>query len=312
MATKKNKLKIPCYLADLPKSMAEKFCDNMHAITRDTGRLFLFAADQKIEHLNDDFYGNGIDRQANDPEHIFKIARDGSIGALAVHAGLLARYGTLYKNIDYIVKLNGKTNLGAPKHDPMSALLWDVDDVLTMAEEHDLKIRGVGVTIYLGSEYEPRMLAQAAQVVMRAHMQGLVALLWIYPRASHLKNAYTPEHIAGAAGLGNTLGADFVKIHTAYAQATLSSVEALAIATEAAGNTGVIVAGGNCVPIKDLLKNIHEQITQGGTAGCAIGRNLIQRSYEESVALSKAIAALVYDNATYQKALAISQIRHTI
>lgn len=305
MAIKKNKFKMRYLLADVPQAKTVTFNDNMQAITRGTGRLFMFAADQKIEHLNDDFYGRGIDRQANDPEHIFKIARDGAMGALAVHAGLLARYGLSYNSVDYIAKLNGKTNLQAGDSDPISALMWDIDDVIAMSEEHNLKIRGIGFTVYLGSEHEALMLSQAAQMVTQAHQQGLVAVLWIYPRAQHLKDVSTPQLIAGAAGLGNVLGADFVKVHTAHSQENLSSVEALAIATEAAGNTGVIVSGGEYVSAEELLKRIYEQITQGGTAGCAIGRNLLQRSYDDAVDMSKAIAALVYDNASYQKAKSI-------
>jgi DhnA family fructose-bisphosphate aldolase class Ia len=305
MVTKKNKFKNCSLLADVPQAKAETFNDNICAITRGTGRLFMFAADQKVEHLNDDFYGRDIDRQANDPEHIFKIARDGAMGALAVHAGLLARYGLLYNSINYIVKLNGKTNLHAEGSDPVSALMWDIDDVLAMSEEHKLNIRGIGFTLYLGSEHEALMMSQAAQMVSQAHQQGLVAILWIYPRAQHLKDVSAPRLIAGAAGLGNALGADFVKVHTAHSQENLSGVEALAIATEAAGNTGVIVSGGEYVAAEDLLKRIYEQITQGGTAGCAIGRNLLQRSYEEALAISQAIAALVYDNVSYQKAKSI-------
>ena len=33
----------------------------------------LFACDQKVEHLNKDFYGEGIDIADAEPEHLFKI-----------------------------------------------------------------------------------------------------------------------------------------------------------------------------------------------------------------------------------------------
>jgi DhnA family fructose-bisphosphate aldolase class Ia len=188
--------------------------------------------------------------------------------------------------------------------DPVSALLWDIDDVLNMAAEHGLKIRGVGFTLYIGGEQESLMMAQAAQVIMQAHQQGLIAVLWVYPRAAHIEDVYAPELIAGAAGLGNVLGADFVKIQMSPTE-NVHSMQALAIATEAAGNTGVLVSGGEYVSTEELLKRIHEQITQAGTAGCAIGRNLFKRSYNEAIALSKAIAALVYDNASCQEAFDI-------
>ena len=42
--------------ADVPNELIDTFIDNMDAATAGTGRMNLFACDQKIEHLNDDFY----------------------------------------------------------------------------------------------------------------------------------------------------------------------------------------------------------------------------------------------------------------
>ena len=302
--TKKKKIATQVVVpADVPEYAHAQYVENYTAVTKNTGRLFIFAADQKIEHLNHDFYGPTIDADAHDPEHIFRIAQEGSIGALAIHAGPIARYGRVYNNIDYIVKLNGKTNLlNSQDFDPMSALMWDIQDVLSLASENNITIRGVGCTVYLGGEHESVMLTQAAQTVMQAHQEGLVAVLWIYPRARHIKDAGTPELIAGAAGLGNALGADFVKVHAPHAQAGMSSMQALTIATQTAGNTGVICSGGEYIPTDELLKNIHEQIVQGGASGCAIGRNIFQRSYPHAVALTHAISAMVYQDASVQEA----------
>ena len=47
----------------------------MDAATAGTGKMNLFACDQKIEHLNDDFYDGGdkIPLSSNDPGHLFEI-----------------------------------------------------------------------------------------------------------------------------------------------------------------------------------------------------------------------------------------------
>ena len=45
--------------ADVPDELIETFIDNMDAATCGTGKMNLFACDQKIEHLNDDFYDGG-------------------------------------------------------------------------------------------------------------------------------------------------------------------------------------------------------------------------------------------------------------
>ncbi len=53
---------------DVAPDMRETYIDNFMKATRGTGRLMLFACDQKFEHLNGDFYGEGIDLADNDPE----------------------------------------------------------------------------------------------------------------------------------------------------------------------------------------------------------------------------------------------------
>ena len=53
--------------ADVSASARDLYIDNYLKATRNTGRLMLFACDQKIEHLNDDFSGEGIDAQDNQP-----------------------------------------------------------------------------------------------------------------------------------------------------------------------------------------------------------------------------------------------------
>ena len=45
--------------ADVPDELIETFIENMDAATCGTGKMKLFACDQKIEHLNVDFYDGG-------------------------------------------------------------------------------------------------------------------------------------------------------------------------------------------------------------------------------------------------------------
>ena len=45
--------------------------------------LCFFAGDQKVEHMNDDFYGDGIAPDDANPEHMFEIASRASIGVFA-------------------------------------------------------------------------------------------------------------------------------------------------------------------------------------------------------------------------------------
>jgi fructose-bisphosphate aldolase/6-deoxy-5-ketofructose 1-phosphate synthase len=75
-------------------------------MTKGSGRLMLFAGDQKVEHLNNDFYGEGIHPDDADPEHLFRIAAEAKIGVFATQLGLIARYGMDYPHVPYLVKLN--------------------------------------------------------------------------------------------------------------------------------------------------------------------------------------------------------------
>ena len=283
--------------ADVPEKKHDMFVKNYNAITRNTNRLFLFSCDHKIEHLNHDFYGTDIHPQALHPEHLFRIASQGNVGAMATHLGLLARYAKQYPNVHYIAKLNGKTNLvPCEQQEPYSTLLWNVDDVIALRDNSKLMIAGIGVTVYLGSEYESELLAQAAHVINRAHHEGLVAIVWMYPRGKAICQENNPHLIAGAAGVALSLGADFVKVKAPAGTDMLSSAQSLKIACSAAGNTKVVCSGGVQQDPTILLTELYDQIHTGDAAGCAIGRNIFQHSLAESIALTQAIAALVYEN----------------
>ncbi len=283
--------------ADVPASAADEYVRNYRTITRDTGKLVLFSVDQKIEHLNDYFFGNGISPDDNNPEHLFKIADAGFVGAMATHLGLIARYGSHYNKVNYIAKLNSKTHLvPTAQKDPESVQLYSVADVLKFKTNTQIPIRGIAFTLYPGSEFEAHMIAQAAHAVMQAHEHGLVAILFIYPRGKAVKNEHDGNLIAGAAGLGVSLGADFVKINAPTDSAGKNSLEWLKIATQAAGNTKVVCAGGQPTDPQTFLTVLHDQMSKSGTAGCATGRNIHQKSLHDAINFTKALNALVYEN----------------
>ncbi|MEX0672319.1 MAG: hypothetical protein WD068_03095 [Candidatus Babeliales bacterium] len=292
--------------ADVPRTAFQTYKENYQAITKSTDRLFLFAVDQKIEHLNQDFYGPNLPCDIDWPEHLFTIGASEYAGAMATHMGLISRYGMKYNTINYVVKLNAKTNLIPTKEqDPLSNELWSVDDVIQFKQESGLQIRGIGYTIYLGSEHEKTMLHQAAQAVLQAHQHGLIAILWIYPRGKNVHDPTDGNLAAGAAGVGAALGADFVKIQQPKPSEGKTSAQWLHVAAHAAGNTKIIISGGAKVASKDLLTTIYNSLHSGGIAGCAVGRNIFQHSTEAGIALSKAIAAIIYEGKTVQDALKI-------
>ena len=289
----------------VPQDAREKYIKNYQMMTKNSGFLMLFAGDQKIEHLNEDFFGSDIHADDNDPEHLFRIARDADVGCLAVQLGLVSRYGASYPDITYLVKLNSKTHLvKTEQQDPCSRMLTSVEDVIRVRDTGNLNIAGIGYTIYLGSEEESTMLVEAAQAIVAAQRHGLVTVLWIYPRGKAVKNEKDPHLIAGAAGVAAALGADFVKINPPKKEGE-NSAELLREAVSAAGLTKVVCAGGSSVSAETFLQQLYDQIHIGGCSGNATGRNIHQKSHEEAVRMCKAISAITIDGATVEAALSI-------
>jgi fructose-bisphosphate aldolase/6-deoxy-5-ketofructose 1-phosphate synthase len=290
---------------DVPKSMRETYIKNYMKITKGSGRLMLFAGDQKVEHLNDDFYGEGVPEDDADPEHLFKIASQAKIGVFAAQLGLIARYGMDFKDVPYLLKLNSKTNLiETAQADPFSNLWYDVDQVVEFQENSELNILGIGYTIYLGSEFEAEMFAQAAQVIYDAHKHGMVSVLWIYPRGTAVKDEKDPHLIAGATGVGACLGTDFVKVNYPTNKGA-QSAEIFKEAIMAAGRTKVICAGGTSDEPATFLRKLHDQIHISGAMGNATGRNIHQKTIDEAVCMCNAVYAITVEDASFEESLKI-------
>lgn len=294
---------------DVPKSMRDEYISNFQLMTKATGRLMLFAGDQKVEHMNKDFVGKyelgEIPADDADPEHMFRIASRSTIGVFATQIGMIARYGADYPDVAYLVKLNSKTNLvKTATMDPFSNLWLDVERVVAMKQDSGLKIPAVGYTIYLGSTYEPQMLQQAAQLVSDAHQHGLLTVLWIYPRGQDVADEMDPHLIAGATGVALTLGSDFVKVNYPKAEGQDSS-EIFKEAVAAAGRTHVVAAGGSSTDATTFLQRLHDQIHVSGAIGNATGRNVHQKPLDEAIRMCNAISAITLADMSVEDALKI-------
>ncbi|MCF6310800.1 MAG: aldolase [Sulfurimonas sp.] len=290
--------------ADVPKEKEALYKKNLKTATNGMDNLMLFAGDQKVEHLNNDFYGEDIPLEDNSPEHMFKIASKANIGIFATQFGLISRYGRDYKNIPYLVKLNSKTNLiPYDKKDPYSKAWISVGDIVDFQKSSGLDIKGVGYTLYLGGEHEHSMLSQAAKIVHEAHKNGLLAVLWIYPKGNFIKDEHDAHLIAGAAGVGAALGADFVKLKVPFNEKGKFDAELFKEVTTAAGRTGVLCEGGKRVDEETFLKELYQQIHTGGSRGNGTGRNIHQRPLKEAVKMANAIYAITSKNTSVKEAL---------
>lgn len=290
--------------AGIPSFRIGKFKENWNKATNGKGNLMLFAGDQKVEHMNADFLGEGIAPDDANPRHLFDIASQAQIGVFATQMGLISRYGRQYPKIPYLVKLNSKTNLVPfAQQDPLSKAWFDVEEVVSFAKVSKLNIVAVGYTLYLGSDFEAQMLQEAARIVHEAHVFGLLAVLWIYPKGKVIKDEHDVKMIAGAAGVGACLGADFVKIKVPYENGVFSP-DLLKEVVNAAGNTGVLCEGGAKTNEQDFLTELFSQIHESGTRGSGTGRNIHQRALKEAIKMANAIFAVTVENKTVEEAMA--------
>jgi len=284
------KINIPL---DVPNSKIKEFEKNYQLSTNNSENMFLIAGDQKIEHLNDDFWGINISPEDASPEHLFKITKASKGGILATNLGLIAKYGKKYKDIPYIVKINAKTNIGPNDEKDSSQVLWDVDDIVKFKKDSKLKITGIGYTIYLGHKHEGQMLRAAAQAIFKAHQNGLIFVLWMYPRGKGI-NENDIHTIAGGAGVASSLGADFVKVKYPYhLKNRLEAAEKYKEVIQAAGETKIICVGGSQRKEEDIIDFLKLQI-KTGTNGIAIGRNMHQRNLKDSKVLADKIKNVLF------------------
>ncbi len=304
--------------ADVPKEKEAEYARAIELVTRGLGRMLLFAGDQKIEHLNDDFGAADASPEDADPEHLFKIASQAEVSCFASQLGLIAKYGRDYSNVPYVVKLNSKSNIvPVSDRDPLSTEMVTPEEVLKFKQTSGLNIVGMGYTLYLGSEYEAEMLKEASEAIFAAHQNGMFFILWIYPRGKNVAHDHDPHLTAGATGVAVTLGADFVKVmypkletkpgdekaeSATPEEKGVAVAEAFKEAVAAAGRTMVIVSGGEKVDAEGFLQQLWNQVNISGAAGAAIGRNVHMRPVDEALKFCKAAAAIIFHGATVEEA----------
>jgi fructose-bisphosphate aldolase / 6-deoxy-5-ketofructose 1-phosphate synthase len=149
------------------------------------------------------------------------------------------------------------------------------------------------------------MLQEASEMIQAAHQAGMLAIIWMYPRHSKIKNEDDIHLIAGGAGVAASLGADFVKVKYPYHSASTDKKAAeFQEVIQAAGKTRVICVGGSKQKAENLLTHLSRQL-KNGSAGLAIGRNLHQRSLKDATLLGKSLIAMMHNNTTKTEALDI-------
>ena len=223
-------------------------------------KTLILAYDHGMEHGPKDLRGRSFD-----PEYILDLAVKGGYSGIILQKGIAEKYYTqaVYaKKVPLILKLNGKTNI-AEVPEPYAACNCSVPYA------KKLGAKAVGYTIYLGSNFEQKMMEEFGRIQEEAHSLGLAAIAWLYPRGGRVLDPASEEMVSYAARVGLELGADMIKIK--YPK----SEEGLKKAVLLAGKTKVVLSGGPKISEGEFFK-ILENAIKSGVSGLAVGRNVWQ------------------------------------
>lgn len=211
----------------------------------------------------------------------------GGADAILTSYGIATAFAAQLSRVGLIVRSDGAaTNLGTPSTGSLSQFFGPVDAVRLGAD-------ALVVTAMPGSDKEEATLENLARTVAEAHEWGLPVLGEMVPGGFNSgPEARGTEAIALAARLGAELGADFIKAPYCddYEQVTAKTF------------APVVILGGAKGDESSMLQNIRTAV-DAGAKGVAIGRNVFQ--CDNPTAMTAAIAAVVHEDASVERALSI-------
>jgi len=267
-----------------------------------TGKLVILPVDQGYEHGPARSFAKNP--AAYDPHYLYQLAIDAGLSGYAAPLGPLEQGAdTFAGQIPTILKLNSANSLHAGIGD--QAVHGSVKDALRLG------CAGIGFTIYPGSEANYGMMEEFRELSAEAKANGLVSVLWSYPRGGKVsKEGETAlDIVAYAAHMAALLGATIIKVKPPKAGVDLKDAQAayenvpmetlkdrIAHVMQCCFNNKrlVVFSGGEAKSTDGLLDEIR-QIRDGGGTGSIVGRNSFQRPKDEALQLLDAIIK-IYKN----------------
>ena len=265
----------------------------MHGKLGGTGKLVILPVDQGFEHGPARSFAPNLD--GYDPVYHAKLAIDAGLNAHAAPLGSIQAVAREYAGqIPLILKANSNDVLNSSS-DPMPAVTASVEDALRLG------CAAIGFTIYPGSINFKQMYEEIKNLALEAKRNGLVVVIWSYPRGSGLskKGETAVDVVAYAAQIAAQLGAHLIKVkpptdhieleeakkvYEKYGIPISTLAERVRHVAQSAfdGKRIVIFSGGPAKDRKEVIEEIR-QIKQGGGFGSIIGRNSFQRPREEAL-----------------------------
>ena len=243
------------------------------------GRSVLLAYDQGLEHgPSTDFNDENID-----PSFVMDLAEKGGFNGVIFQKGVAERFYN--GKVPLIVKVNGKSAL--VKGDPISRQVCSVEYAASLGA------KGIGYTIYLGSEHEAEMFAEFGKIQEQAHERGLPAIAWVYPRGAAVVNDTAKEIVSYAARAALELGADAAKIkYTGDSQS-------FSWAVKAGAGMKVFMSGGPKAPTDEAFLTQVQGAIDAGATGLAVGRNAWQNA--EPLKMAESLRKVILEGVRVDK-----------
>ena len=258
--------------------------ERMSVFLRD-GRSMLLAYDQGLEHgPSTDFNDKNID-----PAFVMDLAVKGGFNGVIFQKGVAERYYN--GKVPLIVKVNGKSAL--VKGDPISRQVCSVEYAVSLGA------KGIGYTIYLGSEHEAEMLAEFGRIQEEAHEKGLPAIAWVYPRGAAVTNDTSKEVVSYAARAALELGADAAKIKYTGDSGSFSW------AVKAAAGMKVFMSGGPKAPTDEAFLRQVQGVMDAGATGLAVGRNAWQN--ENPLHMAERLRKVIFERVRVEESASAIQ-----
>ena len=260
-----------------------------------TGKMVILPVDQGFEHGPARSFAKNA--AGYDPQYHVELAIASGCNAYAAPLGFIEAIASDYAGeIPLILKLNNSDGMFSSK-DPSPAVTSSVEAALRLG------CGAIGYTIYPGSCFRNEMYEALAMLTEEAKRNGLVVVVWSYPRGSGLsKDGETGIDISAyAAQVAAQLGAHIIKVKPStphIEDATAKKVydeEKIPIGTLAertkhvidsafGGRRVVIFSGGPAKGKEGVLEEIQE-LANGGAFGSIVGRNSFQRPKDQAIEL---------------------------
>jgi len=167
------------------------------------------------------------------------------------------------------------------------ALTTSIDEILR------LNASAVGVSIFVGSDYEKQTLLNLANLVNACEPYGVpVMAVTAVGRELERRDA---RYLALACRIAAELGASVVKTYWC---------ENMEKVTEGCPVPVVMAGGPKCETAREVFEFVHDGI-QRGAIGINLGRNVWQS--EHPAAVARALQAIVHEGADVDQAAALYQ-----